>query len=369
MYKIIEGNNLEVMKDMPDKTFDMIFADPPYNMQLEGVLKRNDGTDFKGVDDDWDKFETLKDYIEFSKDWILECKRVLKDDGTMWVIGSFQNIYMLGNIIQELDFWIINDVIWEKSNPVPNFTGSRFNNAHETLIWFKKKNKSKFTFNYQTMKYLNGGKQDKSIWTIPLSTGLERLVDEKGKKLHNTQKPIKLLEKIVLSSTKEGDLILDPFSGTATTGAAAIKYKRRYVGIEQEKKYCEQSLKRLKNQEVSKKDLLIENVLDIRPPRVPILDLINKGYIKKDSILSDVNGENKVKLKDNGYIEIDGKDLSIHKASAHFLNKVNHNGWDYWYTFSEEKPISIDYLRKEYRKKELNFEEETLSDFKEGVRK
>lgn len=368
MYKIVKGNNLEILKEIPEQTFDMIFADPPYNMQTEGVLKRTDGSNFKGVDDKWDKFASLDNYREFSREWLSECKRVLKDNGTMWVIGSFQNIYMLGDIIQELDFWILNDIIWEKSNPVPNFSGSRFNNAHETLIWFKKKNKSKFTFNYQTMKYLNGGKQERSVWKIPLSTGSERLTDSEGKKLHNTQKPIKLLENIVLSSTKEDDLILDPFSGTATTGAAAIKYKRRYVGIEQDEKYCFYSEKRLKEQEVSKKELLIENILDIKPPRVPITKLIKEGYIKNNSILTDKYGENSNKINLNGSININEKELSIHKASAFLLDKVNNNGWDYWYLKTEEGLISIDQIRKDYREKELGFIEEEVKDFKEGIR-
>lgn len=355
MYEIINGNNVEILKGMADGSVDMIFADPPYNMQTEGVLKRTDGSDFKGVNDDWDKFDSLNHYIEFSKEWLNECKRVLKDDGTMWVVGSFQNIYMLGNVIQELDFWILNDVVWEKTNPVPNFSGSRLTNAHETLIWFKKNNKDKFTFNYHTMKHLNGGKQEKSVWKIPLSTGSERLKDSDGKKLHNTQKPMKLLEKIILISTKEGDVVLDPFSGTATTGAAANKYKRKYIGLEENEKYCHYSEKRLSEQEFSNDEILIKNLLDIVPPRVPITDLIKKGYLEEGSTLSDSKGENIYPIEKNGKISINEDELSIHKASASLLNKVNNNGWDFWYLKKEGKLTSIDSIRKIYREKELGF--------------
>ncbi len=357
-FKIINGDTIVELKKMEDKSIDMIFADPPYNMQTEGILKRTDGSNFKGVDDAWDKFDSLEEYKEFSTKWLKECKRILKDDGTMWVIGSFQNIYLLGNIIQDLDFWILNDIIWEKTNPVPNFSGARFCNAHETLIWFKKNNVNKFTFNYHTMKKLNNGKQDRSVWEIPICTGSERLVGEDGKKLHNTQKPLELLEKVVLSSTKRGDIILDPFSGTATTGAAALKYKRKYIGIEREILYCNASIDRLNNQKQSEDLVLINNILDIKPPRVAITELLEKNYINVGDILCDKNGENKVAIDSDGLLQIGNEKLSIHKASAKILNKQNHNGWDFWYLEKNRK--SIDELRKKYREKELNFKEYSI---------
>ena len=218
---IIQGDCLKELKKIPDKSIDMIFADPPYFMQTDGDLNRSDGTRFKGVKESWDKFKNLHEYDKFSYSWLSECKLILKPKGSIWVIGSFQNIYRLGYLLQEMGFWILNDIIWTKPNAPPNFTGTRLQNRHETLLWCTLKKGSPYTFNYQTLKALNSGKQESSIWDIGICIGPERLKDENGQKLHATQKPEKLLHKVILASTRPGEIILDPFMGTGTTGAVA----------------------------------------------------------------------------------------------------------------------------------------------------
>lgn len=242
---IYQGDCLDILRTFPDKSVDLIFADPPYNMQTEGELLRTDGTAFDGVSDKWDKFSSLQDYDAFSKKWLTECRRVLKNDGAIWVIGSFQNIFRLGYIMQDLGFWILNDVIWSKPNAVPNFGGTRFQNSHETLIWCAKSKGAKYHFNYKTMKHLNGDKQMKSVWEIGICIGSERLKDSDGKKIHSTQKPEHLLYNIILSSTQKEDLVLDPFFGTGTTGAVAKRLGRHFVGIEREAAYIEAAKKRI----------------------------------------------------------------------------------------------------------------------------
>ena len=225
---IILGDSLKELKKIPNETFDCIFADPPYNLQLQSNLERPDHSKVKAVNDDWDKFDNLKKYDEFSVSWINECKRVLKPNGTIWVIGTYHNIFRLGKVIQDKDFWILNDIIWNKKNPMPNFKGTRFTNAHETLIWAAKSKNSKYTFNYKSLKCFNDDKQMRSDWELALCTGNERIKNEEGNKVHSTQKPEGLLYRIILSSTKKDDFILDPFFGTGTTGAVAKKLGRYY---------------------------------------------------------------------------------------------------------------------------------------------
>ena len=229
---IICGDCLEELKKIPDKSVDMIFADPPYFMQTSGELNRSDGTRFLGVKESWDRFDNLHAYDDFCRTWLAESRRILKPKGKMWVIGSFQNIYRLGSLMQEMGFWILNDIVWSKPNAPPNFTGTRFQNRHETLLWCSPRKGAPYTFNYQTLKALNAGKQETSIWDIGICIGPERLKDERGHKLHATQKPEKLLYKIILASTKVGDIILDPFMGTGTTGAVAKQLGRHFIGIE-----------------------------------------------------------------------------------------------------------------------------------------
>ena len=240
------GDCIQELKKIPDNSIDLIFADPPYNLQLKNELWRPNQTKVDAVDDDWDKYESFEHYDEFCKGWLKECQRILKETGTIWVIGSYHNIFRVGTIMQNIGFWILNDVTWIKTNPMPNFLGTRFTNATETLIWAKKHEKAKnYTFNYQFMKQFNKSKQMRSDWYISICNGSERLKDKEGKKVHTTQKPETLLKYVILSSSKEGDLILDPFAGTGTTGAIAKKYKRRFILIEKDKGYCEWIKKRL----------------------------------------------------------------------------------------------------------------------------
>lgn len=360
-YHLFLGDNLSILKKIENESIDMIFADPPYNMQTDGELIRVEGTIFKGVNDDWDKYNNYSDFLIYTEKWLLECKRILKKNGSLWVIGSFQNIYSTGHILLTNGFWILNDIIWEKSNPVPNMKGTRFCNSHETLIRCVKDKSAKATFNYKTMKYINDGKQMKSVWNIPLCTGKERLIDEDGNKLHNTQKPLKLLENIILSSTKKGDVILDPFSGTATTGVAALKYDRNYIGIEKNETYLNASKVRLDNVILSSNEELINNSFDIPDEKVSMAELVAKDYFKIGQELYTKNKELKGFISEKGHvIDKDTKEeLSIHKLSAALLNKTNNNGWDYWFVKNNDNYISINEFRKKYRKKELGGNNET----------
>ena len=357
---IINGDCFEVLKKIPDESIDLIFADPPYFMQTDGVLLRTDGTAFKGVDDEWDKFNSYKEYDEFCTLWLKECYRILKKNGSIWVIGAFQNIYRIGYIMQNLNYWILNDIVWNKTNPTPNFKGTRFTNANETMLWCSKSKDAKYTFNYKTMKYLNSDKQMKSVWNIGLCIGNERLKDDNGDKVHSTQKPKKLLMNVILSSSKVGDIILDPFMGSGTTGAVAKETGRNFIGIERDKKYISYANQRISDINFDKSNNIFNNSLDIKPPKVPIDLLILKYYLKIGEKLYDKNSENSKTLMKNGYLSDNEKELSIHKMSANILNKITNNGWDYWFVKRDDKLISIDILRKEYRKEYLDYAEKRL---------
>lgn len=353
--EIIKGNSIEVLRQFPDNCIDCIFADPPYFMQSttnssgkEKKLMRADGTgEFKGCDDAWDKYENYEEYDRFCNEWLKECKRVLRDDGTIWVIGSFQNIYRIGYIMQNLGFWILNDIIWSKLNPTPNMAGTRFCNAHETMLWCSKGQNCKFTFNYKTMKYLNNDKQDKSVWNLGICQGNERLKDEEGNKIHTTQKPEMLLKKIILSSTKPGDVILDPFFGTGTTGAVAKKYGRNFIGIEkdEENKYIKEAQKRIDS--ISDESDDISNlVLEVKPPKFSTKELINMGILKENQVFYNKDGKECCTLQKDGNVEKDGEILSIHKMAAKILKKENSNGWNYFYVKDDNETfILIDSLR------------------------
>lgn len=350
---ILQGDCVEILKTLPDKSIDLIFADPPYFMQTQGELLRVSGEKFSGVEDAWDKFENLQSYDEFSNAWLKECKRVLKDSGSIWVIGAFQNIFRLGYIMQDLGFWILNDVIWAKPNPVPNFKGTRLCNAHETLIWCAKSKDAKYTFNYKTMKFLNGDKQERSVWNIGICIGSERLKDENGKKAHSTQKPEALLEKVILSSSKIGDIVLDPFFGTGTTGAVAKRFGRHFLGIEKDGNYIKIAQNRIDKikPQISK---ISSGELEIKPPKVSLNELVEakmleigtRFYDKNKNYVCDFIGSEKVS---------DGKDtLSIHKMAAKHLKKSNHNGWSYFYIFENSNLVPIDSLRYKYSQRLKN---------------
>lgn len=341
---IIQGNCIEVLKSFPDCSVDMIFADPPYNMQTEGELLRIDGTSFSGVSDKWDKFNSIQDYDTFIKQWLLECRRILKKDGSIWVIGSFQNIFRLGYIMQDLGFWILNDVIWSKPNAVPNFGGTRFQNSHEILIWCAKNKGAKYHFNYKTMKHLNGDKQMKSVWDISICIGKERLKDKDGKKVHSTQKPEKLLYNVILSSTQKDDLILDPFFGTGTTGAVAKRLGRHYIGIEQDEVYINAAKSRINSVQLEISDF-VDNTFEIKPPRISIVQLIKLGFLSVGQKLYSKDKRFCVEVLENGYVN-DGEIVdSIHKISAKFLNRSNNNGWDYFWCEYDGEFVSINSLR------------------------
>ena len=352
--KVILGDSIEELKKIPDETIDLIFADPPYFMQTEGELLRTDGSKFSGVEDEWDKFSDYNEYDEFCFQWLKECKRILKKNGSIWVIGSFQNIYRLGYIMQNLGYWILNDVIWAKPNAAPNFSGTRFQNSHETLLWCTKDKNAKYTFNYKTMKYLNNNKQDKSIWDVGICIGNERIKGSDGKKLHSTQKPEKLLYKVILSSSKPGDLILDPFFGTGTTGAVAKLLNRNYLGIEREEKYVSASIDRI-NKITPLDDDIINLKLEVKPPKVPMKKLIEAGLIKAGDIIYDKNKKYGDVVLADGSVS-DGEDiLSIHKMSGKHKGLSNNNGWDY-YWFDDKKLgfIELNELRYIYEGRNIN---------------
>lgn len=348
--KIIEGNCIDEIKKMPAESVDLVFADPPYFMQTDGILRRTNGTKFAGVEDEWDKFDDYAEYDDFTTKWLIECKRVMKKNASIWVIGSFQNIYRLGYIMQNMGFWILNDVIWSKPNAVPNFGGTRFQNSHETLLWCTKSRNAKYTFNYKTMKYLNNGKQEKSVWNIGICTGTERLKDEKGQKVHSTQKPEELLYKVIISSSKPGDLILDPFFGTGTTGVMAKATGRNYVGFERENKYIKYAQKRLDGIQPMLDD--VTNLkLEVKPPKVPMIKLMEYGYIRPGQKLYSKDRSEEVTITATGYVNDGVEDLSIHKMSAKMLGLANNNGWSYfWVENDDGEFVTLDSLRYRYQK-------------------
>lgn len=361
--KVICGDSIEEMNKMQPNSVDLIFADPPYWMRTEGVLKRVEGTDFDGCDDTWDKFDSLEDYEDFTKKWLSACHRILKPNGSIWVIGGMQCIYTIGSIMQDLGYWLVNDVIWHKKNPTPNFMGTRLNNSHETLIWATKSKKSKYTFNYKTAKELNVDsvaedeygkgvrKQMGSVWRFPVCSGSERLKDENGEKLHSTQKPLEMLERIIAISSKKGDLVLDPFGGTMTTGVAAKKLGRNYLMLEREPKYCKFGEQRL-NETVYVDTPIANAVYDEKPLKVSMEEMITARMFVVGENFCFKNGEPVAKLCADGKLEYNGEILDMHTccALARQVKANRLNGFDYWYVIRENKPISIAEIREQYRK-------------------
>lgn len=345
---ILSGDCVESMRRaIPDGSVDLVFADPPYFMQTSGVLRRTDGSAFAGVDDAWDRFASFEEYDAFCLSWLRECRRVLKRDGAIWVIGSFQNIYRLGFHMQNLGFWILNDVVWSKPNAVPNFGGVRLRNSHETLLWCAREKDSRFTFNYRTMKALNGGRQAGSVWDIGICIGAERLKDADGRKIHSTQKPEQLLYRVLMASTRPGDVVLDPFFGTGTTGAVARRTGRDWIGCEREQKYIDVAQRRISS--VVQEMTPIERLeLEVKPPRVPLKNLIAKGFLSIGEYLYDSNGLHGCMLCHDGKVQYDEDILSIHKMSAKFLNRPNNNGWDYFFVKRENSLVPINDLRYKY---------------------
>ena len=345
--KIINGDCLKELKKIPDKTFDLVFADPPYNMQIGEKLIRPDSSKVNGVNDKWDQFNSFKHYDEFCKSWLTECKRILKDNGSIWVIGSYHNIFRLGYHLQNLGYWLLNDVIWRKNNPMPNFRGTRFTNAHETLIWASKTKKSKYTFNYQSLKCLNDDLQMRSDWTLPICNGKERL-KKNGKKIHSTQKPEALLHRIILATTNKGDTVFDPFLGTGTTAVVSKKLGRNYYGIEKDKKYFVSAKERINKTETIADDYLdtIEN--NKSKPRIPFGSLVELGIIKPGTSLFDQKKKINAKIMADGSIKYKDTEGSIHKIAAKIMGAESYNGWTYWHYNLNGSTVLIDNLRQKF---------------------
>jgi len=343
--KIINGDSLEELKKIPRETFDLIFADPPYNLQLKSELTRPDRSKVCAVNDKWDQFENFKKYDEFTYEWLNECKRILKKDGAIWVIGSYHNIFRVGTAIQNLGFWILNDVIWNKNNPMPNFRGTRFTNAHETLIWASKSEKSKYTFNYQSLKCLNDDLQMRSNWNLPICSGSERL-KKNGKKIHSTQKPESLLHRILLATSNKNDLILDPFLGSGTSAAVAKKLGRNYFGIEKEKNYFKAAEQRINTTKPIEDDLLDTLKNNRSKPRIPFGSLVELGIIKPGTNIFDNKKKITARIMADGSIKHNQAEGSIHKVAATILGAESCNGWTFWHCDINGRTYPIDYLRQ-----------------------
>ena len=345
---VLQGDCIAEMARLPDKCVDMIFADPPYNLQLGGDLFRPEGGRVDAVDNDWDKFDSLAVYDDFTREWLHEARRILKDDGTIWVIGSYHNIYRVGALLQDAEFWILNDIVWRKANPMPNFRGTRFTNAHETLIWCAKDEKARYTFNYRAMKALNDDLQMRSDWVLPICSGAEREKGDDGAKAHPTQKPEALLYRILLACTKPGDVVLDPFFGTGTTGAVARRLRRRWIGIEREAAYVEVARRRI-GSTLPLDESAMRVVPDKRSaPRVAFGLLVESGVIAPGTMVTDSRRRFCARVRADGSIECDGHSGSIHKVGAALQGAPSCNGWIFWQVTSETGLQPLDALRQRY---------------------
>lgn len=348
---ILQGDSLEILKNFPDKSVDLVFADPPYNLQLQNELFRPNMTQVEAVTDAWDKFGSFAEYDCFSHTWLQECKRILKDNGTLWVIGTYHNIYRIGTIMQDLGYWFLNDIVWVKTNPMPNFRGVRFTNAHETLIWAATSKKSRYTFNHHAMKNFNDDLQMRSDWWMPICSGKER-IRENGKRAHATQKPQSLLYRILLSSTNPGDLVLDPFFGSGTTGAVAKRLHRHWVGIESRDDYIDVATRRIA---AVRADPFDDSTYDAsggrqRPPRVPMGTLLEQGWLQPgQQLYFKCNLNLAARLRADGKISYESTMGSIHSIGSQLSNGSPCNGWDHWYYQDEEGVLhNLDTLRQRW---------------------
>ncbi|MCZ7660708.1 MAG: DNA methyltransferase [Xanthobacteraceae bacterium] len=343
------------MAALPPASVDLVFADPPYNLQLQGDLKRPDDSRVDAVDDDWDKFESFAAYDDFTRAWLLACRRLMKPSATLWVIGSYHNIFRVGAILQDLGFWILNDVVWRKTNPMPNFRGRRFTNAHETMIWAAREPGGKgYTFNYEALKAGNEDVQARSDWTLPLCTGEERLKGADGKKLHPTQKPEALLARVILASSRPGDLVLDPFSGTGTTGAAAKRLGRRFIGIERDAAYAAAAEARIAVVDPLPEATLAPFMTAREAPRVPFAALVERGLIAPGTRLVDAKRRHKALVRADGAVALangPGSSMvgSIHRVGAAAQGLEACNGWTFWHVETGSSLMPIDALRAKVR--------------------
>ncbi len=345
--QILRGDCIEEMRRLPTASVDMIFADPPYNLQLGGDLFRPEGGRVDAVDNDWDKFDTFAVYDRFTREWMAEARRILKPDGSMWVIGSYHNIFRCGATLQDLGFWILNDIVWRKANPMPNFRGTRFTNAHETLIWASRDEKSKYTFNYRAMKTLNDELQMRSDWVLPICGGQERL-KRGGTKAHPTQKPEALLYRILLACTNPGDVVLDPFFGTGTTGAVAKRLGRNWIGCERDPIYCEVAEERIAAALPLDESGLKTMQSPKSQPRVAFGTLVETGYIAVGTVVYDKARKHRATIRADGSLLSDAHTGSIHKVGALLQNAPSCNGWTWWHLETDDGLKPLDSLRQTY---------------------
>jgi modification methylase len=354
--RIIVGDCVAQMAALPAASIDLVFADPPYNLQLKGDLKRPDDSRVDAVDDDWDKFASFAEYDAFTRAWLAACRRLLKPAGTLWVIGSYHNIYRVGAILQDLDFWILNDVVWRKSNPMPNFRGRRFTNAHETLIWAAREQTSRYTFNYEALKAGNEDVQVRSDWTIPLCTGEERLKQTDGGKLHPTQKPETLVARVILAASRPGDVVLDPFFGTGTTGAVAKRLGRSFIGIEREKSYARAAEKRIAAIDPLPQASLEPLQTAREAPRVPFAALVERGLVAAGARLVDARRRHAALVRPDGAVALGDVVGSIHRVGAVAQGLEACNGWTFWHVETRRGLTPIDALRAQFRAEAANSE-------------
>ncbi len=344
--QILLGDAGTLLRMLPDASVNCVFADPPYNLQLRGELRRPDDSLVDGVDDDWDKFIDFAAYDAFTRDWLTECRRILNKDGTIWVIGSYHNIFRIGAMMQDLGFWILNDVIWRKSNPMPNFRGRRFTNAHETMIWAAREQNSRYKFNYQAMKSLNDDLQMRSDWTMPLCTGPERLRNAHGLKLHPTQKPEALLHRVILASTAPGDIIVDPFLGTGTTAAVAKRLHRHFIGIERHPAYVEAAWGRLRDMQAAPAGAVNAPPAGRDAPRIAFGTFVESGALPAGTRLFDRQRRVTATVNADGSLVSGAHRGSIHQVGAALQNAPSCNGWTFWHFEREGRLLPLDTLRK-----------------------
>jgi modification methylase len=346
--QILAGDCIAQLAALPDASVDMIFADPPYNLQLGGELLRPDNSKVDAVTDEWDKFSSFEAYDRFTRAWLSQCRRVLKDDGTLWVIGSYHNIFRVGAALQDLGYWVLNDIIWRKANPMPNFKGTRFTNAHETLIWASKSPDARYTFNYEAMKALNEDLQMRSDWVLPICTGAERLKVD-GNKAHATQKPEALLYRVLLAATKPGDLVLDPFFGSGTTGAVAKRLGRDWLGIEREARYIDVASARIAAVTPLDAENMAVTGSKRAEPRIPFGTLVERGLLQPGTTLFDPSRRHAAKVRADGSLAARDMTGSIHRIGAFVQGAPACNGWTFWHIEQAGQLVSIDTLRQQVR--------------------
>jgi modification methylase len=347
---VLRGDSVATMLRLPEESADLVFADPPYNLQLAQKLTRPDQSLVDAVDDDWDKFPDFSSYDVFTRDWLAAARRAMKPNATIFVIGSYHNIFRVGSIMQDLGFWILNDIVWRKNNPMPNFRGRRFTNAHETLIWAARDAGQKsYTFNYEALKAANEDCQMRSDWLLPICTGGERLKDDAGRKTHPTQKPEALLSRVILAATNPGDLVLDPFFGSGTTGAVAKRLRRDYIGIEREEIYAVAAQNRIAAIEPLPHDAIVAAPSKRAEPRVPFAAVVEAGLIAPGAELYDAKRRHKALVRADGTLSISGFVGSIHKVGALVQGLPACNGWTFWHYETGATLTPIDALRSVIR--------------------